>query len=497
MVAAALLAVVIGFGVGFCIRARRAAPANPYAIAGTQLDDDDEGVEMAATAGARRAPYCPERAIAVGPDSCLASGFRLRPPRVESCLDAWARVGGGVRLKSRGVCPRLESSEAPRPCLPVARARYQRNLVRRPRRVRVIIDHGNTANTRRRRAGRRSRRGRRRAPRLARDLRPHESPGAGRLAAAARGGPGRPAPGPRRGRPRRPAAGPLLVPREGVARHQVRLGARRARGARRPAHAGAPPAEDADAVVASLLARATHELKFLATAARRALHALATTGDRPRSTPSSRTARPARRRARRSPLRPPRASSPPAPTRRAARAGPPPSGHVQVATRDRAAATALLRARAGAPTAPSLASGGGAGERLVGARRVPLPRQAQARRRRAHSAPRRAWPPPSAAKDRTTSPYPGRREAPSAFVDAASPAPAARRAAGERRVRDALTAASPGRAATCCRRPCPGNLCGNQPAVRAWRRGLGVIRATLHAHRSDDTRLDLISAAAR
>ena len=50
-VAAALLAVVIGFGVGFCIRARRAAPANPYAIAGTQLDDDDEGVEMAATAG--------------------------------------------------------------------------------------------------------------------------------------------------------------------------------------------------------------------------------------------------------------------------------------------------------------------------------------------------------------------------------------------------------------------------------------------------------------
>ena len=50
-VAAALLAVVVGFGVGFCIRARRAAPANPYAIAGTQLDDDDEGVEMAATAG--------------------------------------------------------------------------------------------------------------------------------------------------------------------------------------------------------------------------------------------------------------------------------------------------------------------------------------------------------------------------------------------------------------------------------------------------------------
>ena len=44
-------------------------------------------------------------------------------------------------------------------------------------------------------------------------------------------------------------------------------------------HAGAPPAEDADAVVASLLARATHELKFLAAAARRALHALATTGD--------------------------------------------------------------------------------------------------------------------------------------------------------------------------------------------------------------------------
>ena len=44
-------------------------------------------------------------------------------------------------------------------------------------------------------------------------------------------------------------------------------------------HAGAPPAEDADVVVASLLARATHELKFLAAAARRALHALATTGD--------------------------------------------------------------------------------------------------------------------------------------------------------------------------------------------------------------------------
>ena len=30
----------------------------------------------------------------------------------------------------------------------------------------------------------------------------------------------------RRGRPRRPAAGPLLVPREGVARPAVRLGAR-------------------------------------------------------------------------------------------------------------------------------------------------------------------------------------------------------------------------------------------------------------------------------
>ena len=44
-------------------------------------------------------------------------------------------------------------------------------------------------------------------------------------------------------------------------------------------HAGFSPAEDADVVVASLLARATHELKFLAAAARRALHALATTGD--------------------------------------------------------------------------------------------------------------------------------------------------------------------------------------------------------------------------
>ena len=45
--------------------------------------------------------------------------------------------------------------------------------------------------------------------------------------------------------------------------------------------AGVPPAtaEDAEAVVASLLARATHELKFLAAAARRALHALAATGD--------------------------------------------------------------------------------------------------------------------------------------------------------------------------------------------------------------------------
>ena len=44
-------------------------------------------------------------------------------------------------------------------------------------------------------------------------------------------------------------------------------------------HAGFSPAEDADVVVASLLARATHELKFLAAAARRALHALAATGD--------------------------------------------------------------------------------------------------------------------------------------------------------------------------------------------------------------------------
>ena len=43
-------------------------------------------------------------------------------------------------------------------------------------------------------------------------------------------------------------------------------------------HAGFSPAEDADVVVASLLARATHELKFLAAAARRALHALAATG---------------------------------------------------------------------------------------------------------------------------------------------------------------------------------------------------------------------------
>jgi len=50
-VAAALLAIVTGFGVGFCIRMRRAAPANPYAIAGATLDDDDEGVEMAANAG--------------------------------------------------------------------------------------------------------------------------------------------------------------------------------------------------------------------------------------------------------------------------------------------------------------------------------------------------------------------------------------------------------------------------------------------------------------
>ena len=118
--------------------------------------------------------------------------------------------------------------------------------------------------------------------------------------------------------------------------------------------AGVPPAtaEDAEAVVASLLARATHELKFLAAAARRALHALAATGDAAaldavvahcaagsklcgNQTPSTRCCLTswvcsmawsfrvidvvdsiqARRRARRSPLRPPRASSPPAPTR--------------------------------------------------------------------------------------------------------------------------------------------------------------------------------------
>jgi len=44
-------------------------------------------------------------------------------------------------------------------------------------------------------------------------------------------------------------------------------------------HAGPPPAEDVGAVVACLLARATNELKFIASAARRALHTLAATGD--------------------------------------------------------------------------------------------------------------------------------------------------------------------------------------------------------------------------
>ena len=60
---------------------------------------------------------------------------------------------------------------------------------------------------------------------------------------------------------------------------------------------------------------------------RGALHALATTGDAAALDAVVKLARPARRRARRSPLRPPRASSPPAPRlRRAARAGPPPVG---------------------------------------------------------------------------------------------------------------------------------------------------------------------------
>lgn len=49
-VAFALMAIITGFAIGYCIRAKRrgagGAASNPYAIAGTALDDDDEGLEM-------------------------------------------------------------------------------------------------------------------------------------------------------------------------------------------------------------------------------------------------------------------------------------------------------------------------------------------------------------------------------------------------------------------------------------------------------------------
>ena len=106
-------------------------------------------------------------------------------------------------------------------------------------------------------------------------------------------------------------------------------------------------------VVASLLARATHELKFLAAAARRALHALATTGDpaaldavvahcaagsKARKTLAAETA---------TRLLAAGAEAPPGGARWTATL----KAALQVATRDRAAATALLRALAPARTA--------------------------------------------------------------------------------------------------------------------------------------------------
>ena len=116
-------------------------------------------------------------------------------------------------------------------------------------------------------------------------------------------------------------------------------------------HAGFSPAEDADVVVASLLARATHELKFLAAAARRALHALAATGDaaaldavvahcaagsKARKTLAAETA---------TRLLLAGAEAPPGGARWTATC----RAALQVSTRDRAAATALLRALAPAP----------------------------------------------------------------------------------------------------------------------------------------------------
>ena len=150
--------------------------------------------------------------------------------------------------------------------------------------------------------------------------------------------------------------------------------------------AGVPPAtaEDAEAVVASLLARATHELKFLAAAARRALHALAATGDaaaldavvahcaagsKARKTLAAETA-----------------------TRLLAAGADAPVGGarwtatlkaaLQVATRDRAAATALLRALAPAPDrdafaeASAAALGAGDSSALVALRFPAKPKRA-------------------------------------------------------------------------------------------------------------------------
>ena len=42
-----MLAVLGGFGIGYLVRKKRDAPTHEYGIAGTSLDEDEEGVEMA------------------------------------------------------------------------------------------------------------------------------------------------------------------------------------------------------------------------------------------------------------------------------------------------------------------------------------------------------------------------------------------------------------------------------------------------------------------
>ena len=119
-VAAALLAVVIGFGVGFrrSVRAR-ARRRTRDAIAGTQLDDDDEGVERPRRRGTNGREIWVGRVrgnrgwctLLVYLDSSASAGFASIP--------VWARVAPhfvivGSRLQG------LHDGGRRRGCLPAS-----------------------------------------------------------------------------------------------------------------------------------------------------------------------------------------------------------------------------------------------------------------------------------------------------------------------------------------------------------------------------------------